>query len=486
MKKRGFASFAVAVASAMLFARAASAQTQNTTPTDSPAWLSDRKYNEGIGIRSGDLELHPGIAALFGYDSNYFLRSTKEGVVNGPPLEPVIPSLQFKVTPSLYVSTLSQERREGDVMRLPPVISFRGGVNATAYFPVGISSDPIAKSVQNNINNQENVNIGADGRLDIAAERPVSGAVFASYTRVTQADPSDAQIPFDRDSIGGGAEIGLQPQSGTLDWHFQYQYSATLFEAQAPQVFDNTTHEVSTRGRWKFTPRTSLVFDGNQRFISYPNSQAAANGLINSTPIRARLGLNGLITDRFAATAMAGYGGSFYDNTFNPQQYDSVIGLAEFKWFLSASPGVAKATDLGLALSSIAIGYQRDFQNSYLGTYYGIDRGYLKFSYFFAGRVLATLEGGVAAIEYPRIQQPENASTTLLRSTSFTDPRADATFFLEYRFSNSFAVNGTFRYGQEFSNKIIPEVGPGANAGNNGFAMDWQRFEGYIGVRWFM
>jgi len=474
----------------MLFARAASAQTQNTTPTDAPSWLADRRYNEGIGVRTGDLELHPGIAGEFGYDSNYFLRSTKFGVVNGPPTTPVIPSLQIRVTPSLYVSTLTVERREGDVVRLPPPIAFRAGVNGTAYFPIGISSDPVAKLSGNNISDQENVNIGADGRLDILPERPVSGAVFATYTRVTQGDPANANVPFNRDSIGGGGEIGLQPQSGTLDWHFQYQYSTTLFEAQEPQVFDNMTHEVSTRGRWKFTPRTSLVFDANQRFITYQNSQALANGLTDSTPIRARLGLNGLITDRFAATLLAGYGGSFYDNTFNPQQYDSVIGLAELKWFLSASPGVAKATDLGLALSSIAIGYQRDFQNSYLGTYYGIDRGYIKFAYFFAGRVLATLEGGVAAIEYPRIQEPESASSTTLRASAFTDARADATFFTEYRFTNTFGLNATFRYGQEFSNTLIREpANPTSMAAaplNTQFAMDWQRFEAYIGVRWFM
>src|SRR5450432_1616003 len=35
-------------------------------------WLSDRRYGEGIGVRVGNLELHPGIAAEAGYDSNYF------------------------------------------------------------------------------------------------------------------------------------------------------------------------------------------------------------------------------------------------------------------------------------------------------------------------------------------------------------------------------------------------------------------------------
>ena len=41
-------------------------------------WLKDRRYEEGAGIRTGDLELHPGIGGEVGYDSNYFLRTNKE------------------------------------------------------------------------------------------------------------------------------------------------------------------------------------------------------------------------------------------------------------------------------------------------------------------------------------------------------------------------------------------------------------------------
>jgi len=42
--------------------RAASAQTQLLSQPDSPQWLKDRRYAEGIGVRAGDLEIHPGIA----------------------------------------------------------------------------------------------------------------------------------------------------------------------------------------------------------------------------------------------------------------------------------------------------------------------------------------------------------------------------------------------------------------------------------------
>jgi len=72
---KGFAPSAVAVV--LLASRAASAQSQYTAQPDSPQWLKDRRYNEGIGVRAGDLEIHPGIAGEAGYDSNWFLRSEK-------------------------------------------------------------------------------------------------------------------------------------------------------------------------------------------------------------------------------------------------------------------------------------------------------------------------------------------------------------------------------------------------------------------------
>ncbi|MGD0679726.1 MAG: hypothetical protein ABSC94_30440, partial [Polyangiaceae bacterium] len=100
MTKTRLASSAAVVA--LLVARGASAQSEYTAQSDSPQWLKDRRYTEGVGIRTGDLELHPGVAGEFGYDSNWLLRSTQSGVDNSSSGNaPVIPALEFRVTPSL-------------------------------------------------------------------------------------------------------------------------------------------------------------------------------------------------------------------------------------------------------------------------------------------------------------------------------------------------------------------------------------------------
>ncbi len=325
-------------------------------------------------------------------------------------------------------------------------------------------------------------------RLDILPERPVGGAIFGGFTRIIQPNTTtaDPNVSFTRDDIRAGAELAIQPGGGTLDWRVGYEFDDLLFEYSAGVPFDTMTHQAFTKGRWKFRPRTSLVYDGSLRFISYTHDQQAldAAALVSSTPARARIGINGLVTDRFAALAMVGWGATFLDTSKLPgqKQYDSVIGQAELRWFLSASPGVASATELGLALSSIAVGYTRDFQLSYLGNFYGTDRGYLKFYYFFAGRALATLEGGVGAIEYPTVLNPPSAIGPAVRHTSFTDTRADATLFSEYRFTDAFGINATLRYTQNFSKQQIPLIGtPGSL-----YSMAWQRFEAYLGVRFFM
>jgi hypothetical protein len=478
----------IAVALALLVPGLASAQEQFVAQPDSPQWLKDRKYNEGEGIRAGDLELHPGIAGEFGYDSNWFYRTDKTftptPAENGPPNTPPIPALEFRLTPSLYLSTLGPQRRAGDLVAEAPDVAFRAGVNATYREFIGVSSDSAASQPQNDISKQRNIGGAADARLDILPQKPFGAAIYANYARVIQPNygTADPNLSFNRDDVGVGGEFVVTPGSGTLDWRFGYRFHDTIFEDSAGTPFDYTLNEGYTRGRWKFQPRTALIYEASIGYLSYSNSAQAlsADGLVNSTPVRTKIGINGLITDRFALLALAGWGASFYDTgTIKPQpQYDSVIGQAELKWFISANPGIQSPNEVSLALSSLAVGYTRDFNNSLLGNYYGQDRGYLKFSYFFAGRALLTLEGGVAAVEYPNMYWADST----LRQGSFTDERVDATLFGEYRFTNALGLNATLRYTANFSNTQIYVD----EAKSGFFDMSWNRFEAFLGVRYFL
>lgn len=212
------------------------------------------------------------------------------------------------------------------------------------------------------------------------------------------------------------------------------------------------------------------MYDAKFDVISYPNAGGGPLPKKSSHPVRALLGLNGLITPSFGLLAMAGWGASFYTPT--PQEdFNSVIGRLELKWYITPNP----STDPGaatLALSSVAVGFRRDFFDSYLGTYYESDRGYANLSYFFGGTFLVVVEGGAGPIVYPQLALAPPVS-------SFSDVRVDASLFGEYRIRDSIGINSTVRYGGNISKTKI-QVDKGVDD------LGWQQIEAYLGVRWFM
>jgi hypothetical protein len=382
-------------------------------------------------------------------------------------------------------------RRQDEGGGQPPPLAFRAGINATYREIFSVSSDPNAGASQNDLSQDHNIGGVADARLTILPQRPWGGAIFASYMRsiLPNSVNADPDLSFNSDVVGAGAEIAMQPNSGTLDWHVGYSFNDTIFEESAGTPYDNIVHQAYMQGRWRFRPRTALIYDASLRFIDYTRNNVTQTSLDTSTPVRTRIGIEGLMTDRFGVLAEAGWGASFYDKAFAKEpQFDSIIAQGELRWYLSASPGIAKMTEIGLSLSQIAIGYTRDFQNSYLGSYYAQDRGYLKFSYQYGSNFVLTIQGGAGAIEYPDLFWNDGT----LRHSGFSDTRVDATLFTEYRFTHTFGLNGTLRYSTNLSDQAIDisepgTLGPMAPTGPaSQYAMEWQRFEAHIGLRWFM
>jgi hypothetical protein len=443
-------------------------------------WLKDRRYQEGPGYRTGDLELHPGIAGELGYDSNWLLRSDKSGpnITNGAPALPPEGAGVMRITPSLTMSTIGSQRKEGQAQGSGPQnVEFTAGLAATYLEFFG--SETIRK--------QRNVSGSANARLTILPGHPWGGAVFGSYGRTIQPTViGNPDLSFNRDDVGVGVDLAAQPNSGTLDWHLGYQFHATLFEQSQGAIFNNQSHQIDTRGRWKFRPRTALLYDASLTFRNYSDTQGVSTALHNSNPARVRVGLNGLITPRFSLLAMAGWAATFFKTSgadgARVQQFDSAIAQVEAKFFPTSRGGEDLAS-ASLLLSSIAVGYTRDYQFSYLGDYYGTDRGYARIAYFFAGRALLSLEGGVAAIEYPTVYFVDGTKS----NDPFTDIRADATLFAEYRVLQTVGINTTLRYTENFSSTQLPTASAAAPGQENlRYDMSWRRFEAFLGVRWFM
>ncbi len=431
-------------AAGVLWSSGATAQTQ--------PWLEDRRYTEGRGIQVGDFELHPGVAAEFGYDSNFFLRSDEEDPVG---------ALRLRITPSFSISSLGPQRRADGAT---PDYRLRAGIHATydEFFPVSGE-----EAGQDAMADQRNLTGRLDASVDILPGKPVFGSLRGGFTRtLNPTNVGDPTRSFNRLIPTAGAEIGFAPGGGLFDWRFGYQFTGVFFESSDYSNLSNLNHELSTRGRWRFLPRSAITFDGRFGFLSFPDGTQKTS----SHPMRARLGYNGLITPSFSLLAMAGWGASFYEPA-GQEDFDSVIGQLELKWFITPSPSEDPAAAT-LALSSLALGFTRDFVDAYIGTYLEQNRGYLKFSHFFAQRFLLVADAGAAAVVFPDIPQPAQAS--------FTAARVDATLFGEYRFTDYFGLNATLRY-----DHFITDVDLGGVVG--GFdALQYQVFQALLGARFLL
>ena len=451
-------------------------------------WLADRRYTEGPGIRTGDLELHPGIGGEVGYDSNWFLRSNATGpnaagqpILNSAPILPQTGAGVIRITPSLFVSTLSGQRLEGgEGTRVEPrFVTFSGGVSATGMIFIGKEME-----------NQHNVALASDARVDLNGGRPIALGVFAGYSRLIQPQVvGRPDLSFNRDTLRGGAEVIGLPGGGTFDVRGSYQLMAQLYEESGGVPYSSITHEIGIRDRWRFRPRTALFSETTLDFNQYPNAARASLYLNDSTPLRTRFGITGLVNDRFGMLLSAGYGATFFRDpaAVSSPQYDSFSGQAEGTFYLSQGGGTDQPGQGTLLLSTLSLGVARDFQTSLLGNFYTSNKLYAKLEYWFAGRTVIRLTGYGEMMQYPQIFY-NNGGLAPAPATpgGFTNWRVGSELFAEYRFSQTFGVNTTLNYIQEFSNTQLPAgPAPGQTAGFGVYDLNYSRFQAFLGARYF-
>jgi hypothetical protein len=466
---------------------AASALVSLSAPASAQVWLKDRATTQGPGIRSGDFELHPGIAGEIGYDSNYFNRAPNNntGRVNGGPGYPIVDTVRLRITPSFYITTLGQQRRpDGSAAPRPKATLTAGAAFIYSQFLMNAGEDTGATAPQRNkLGRDFEYGIAGDFILNIAPGQPWGLNLIDNFQRTAQPglDPL-VEAGLNRIENRAAAEIVHTRPGGLLDWRLGYAYGLTHFEngpfatnVTSAQDFNNTRHEIYTSGRWRFLPRTALVYNGSYWIQQYRNESP---GLASSRPLRTRIGLSGLVTDRFAVLALVGWGSSFYSNSgTGNRDFDSVIGQLEFRYFLSGSAPEA-GTPNTTATSSVALGVTRDFINSYIGNYQARNRAYFGLSTMIGQRFLLTADAGAAVIQYSDVLDRGTGQTLV---TAFSTLRADATLFAEYRVKDWLGFNATYQFLGEFSDQRLP-----ANVFRTvTYSMGFQRHQAFVGVRAF-
>jgi hypothetical protein len=462
--------------SRFLLAAAAVASLSHSSVVRAQAFLSDPRVTNGMGVKAGDFELHPGLAGEFGYDSNYFQRSGNSGGTNprtGQALqdEPRISAYRLRITPSLSFNTYG--RRAGEEgAGPPPSVDFNGRL-AASYNALFATDSKYSNDVSKQSNH---VAVTAGLGADILPDKPWGADVSADFVRVIEAS-NDAAVAnaFRRDTIRGGVGIDWRPGGGLFKWRLGYGITGNIFEDSTFKTLGNVQHRAETNGQWTFLPRTALVYRGEITWLNFGNGGQAQH---NGEMIRSVAGLNGLFTNHWGFLGLIGYGGTFFNDksangvTTPAENFDSVIGQAEITFYPTPQPKLP-SEGVPVGLSTISVGYNRNFAFSYLGDYYQRDRGYANLTYFLANKFVLTLTGGLSHITRPLVPDPNNANVPLYPGGG--ENRVDAIAFLEYRPGDSLGINATFRYDSELDHVYV-----GADD------LMFARYQAFLGVRWFL
>lgn len=431
-------------------------------------WLADRRRQDGEGLKTGDFEFHPGIGAEVGYDSNWFLRTHKSGFVNSGPTD----GGMLRITPSISFNTVAKPITEGGALE-GRAFRFSGTASATYREFFG----------KQELRDQRNISGNVGLRADINSGRPIGFAVFAGYQRLIQPSAvSDVNLSFNRHDVSGGAEVIVIPGGGTLDLRASYTLRAQLFEEDQGKPFNRITHEIAERNRWRFRPRTALFHETTLWFVTYPNASQAVLNVDDSTPVRTRFGLTGLVTERIGTTLAAGYGATFQKDVNRVPQYDSWLAQAEGTFYLSQSPGRTEPGESTLLLSTIGLGYMHDFQLSFLGNYYTSDRVYGRVEYWFGNRAVINLTAFGERLGYDGVFINTGAGVQLANG-EFDNFRVGGDLFAEYRVTPTVGINTTLSYQETISDTVIRPT-PGA-PDNQSYEMSWRRIQAFLGARWF-
>jgi hypothetical protein len=396
------------------------------------SWLPDRDYTEGPGIQVGRLELHPGVAARAGYDTNVF---KGDGEPGGAPIEG---SAMFAVTPHLNLTTEGQQRRTQGEERgseARPAIAFKLGASSTYNYYLEADAP-------------KNVDVDASAWLGILPGRPVNLEVSAEAVRSTrpftqkppEADENAPRKERDRaygnDRISPRLRVNFGSASQVLTGYTSYSPGITIFEGDSFSYLSSLTHLVEAGSAWKFLPSTALLYDARLGLNRY-NDTTRTDAVVrygDSNSFSTRLGTNGAITNTLSLRVMAGYAAGFYEDVVM-EEFEDVVGEAGLTWRFAPS-------------HSFDLGYTRDVQLSAVGGWMRTDRARAGVKLLFAGRFALGLDGSYGYATYGRAlnRDGDNLGTGTDGDERF-DHRIEAALRGEYRATNwlAFMADATYQ-----------------------------------------
>ncbi len=361
-------------------------------------WLEDRDSRDGRGFKLGEsLLLHPGAMVEGGYDTNPS-RESKDFSGAG----------KLRLTGYLDLTTRKSSRDEENrgPGAEPPKIDFRLGL---AGFYDFFFSDDVSVDAQDDY--------GLDVHLNLAVfpERKYTFLLNAVYMRSLQ--PYDTVLKFHAlHTVRPGTGIQVRAGGGALMLRLFYTADIQLYEDnQLAARYDKVTNDVRFDLAWHVMPKTSF---GSTVRVSPINYIGSSEFNKNSLPIRALVGLRGLITPKIGLSLFVGYGASFYHMG---DDFEGVIANGELIFYLTP---VAK----------IRVGGERDFMDSIYANFYVKSGGYIGYDHMFGKIFLLSLKLDAFHRKYSYFTGEYPEGSGVLQTTPYrADVWISATLMLEFR-----------------------------------------------------
>jgi len=302
------------------------------------------------GLKLGDEAiLHAGVFADFGYDSNVFYGSNTQNT------SPVL-----HVTPRLEITNAERD----------------GTIPSGTYYDL-VGSVDFVKYLNSDVTSQDAINPSLGGTAEFSSGQALSLSLSDTFSRYQMAPYVANANPIIRDSNMASASLRFAPGGGRLNIMLRYSNLLDKYEGNYAGGSNMGNEGVLDIG-WRWLPRTTIYAQVAQGAVTYLN---AGSGRSTSFPLRTRLGLRGLLTEKLSVNIAAGYNNAFYSSGTSTSGWGSLGALAEVNYTIST-------------LTRAGLGYHHDFVNSpFLGQYYNMDAIYGTFQQMVASRVVTYLFG---------------------------------------------------------------------------------------------
>jgi hypothetical protein len=353
---------------ALLFARRAAAQSQPevTIGYQGLPYKASGETGTGINLSEGVL-LHVGAGAEAGYDSNVFYGSSSipGAVISSPILRfsgfgeltnatrtGAAPALAYDIRAGLtYRRYLSDN---ADVQR------FSNAFMPTAGLSLGTSSGSWSFQLADTFLRTE--------------DPPYQGAVAGSN-------------PITRNNNLASVQAAWSPGGGRITGTLRYTNSLDIFAQDSEFSYANSiTHTFMLDVSWRWLPKTAVFLQANQGYVAYLSENT--QGKVSSYPLRAILGLRGLITPKVSAVLSLGYANAFY------------VSGPSTGGFLGSTYVDLQGIITPTLLSRFTVGYHQDFQNSVISNFYYQYSVYASWVQQLGGRLAIDISARYGHLDY--------------------------------------------------------------------------------------